>query len=112
MNRFFMISAGLAVSTLLTACGGVSTASNGLPLIAIPDDRGFLDSGNNKLVDGVAGIAYDPDGCQVWVIDDGVEGYSGRRFDPASGLPICDNRYPAGTVIGNYKTNNIPEFDN
>ena len=52
----------------------------------------------------VAAIAYDPDGCQVWIIDDGVEGYSSPRFDPKTGLPVCDGKYPPGTVLGVYET--------
>ena len=64
------------------------------------------DGGRDKgvLEDGGAAIAYDPDGCQGWIIDDGVEGYAGRRFDPISGLPICDNQFPPGTVIRDYQT--------
>jgi hypothetical protein len=75
--------------------------------IAVPRDKGidqaFLKS-RSTLEDGVGGIVYDPDGCQGWLIDDGIEGYSGRRFDPVSGLPVCNNLYPPGTVIGNYST--------
>lgn len=71
------------------------------------------DTGRDKvpLVEGEAAIAYDPDGCQGWIIDDGVEGYSGRRFDPVSGLPVCNNLYPPGTVIGNYQTASAPIRD-
>lgn len=53
---------------------------------------------------GRAAIAYDPDGCQGWVMDDGFEGYSGRRFDPVSGLPVCNNLYPPGTVLRDYQS--------
>lgn len=69
--------------------------------IAIANDRGF-DAG--PLQDGAGAIVYDPDGCQGWLIDDGLEGYSGRRFDPVSGLPVCNNLYPPGTVLGKYTT--------
>jgi hypothetical protein len=72
------------------------------------------DSGTDadaKLVDGEAAIAYDPDGCQVWIIDDGVEGYSSPRFDPATGLPVCDGKYPPGTVLGRYETSTAPGPD-
>jgi hypothetical protein len=69
--------------------------------IAIPLDRG-TDEG--ILEDGVGAVVYDPDGCQGWLIDDGLEGYSGRRFDPVSGLPICNRLHPPGTVLGNYTT--------
>ena len=71
-------------------------------VIATAQDRGFLDRG--VLQNGEAAIAYDPDGCQNCIIDDGIEGYSSPRFDPNSGLPICNNRYPPGTVIGPYQT--------
>jgi hypothetical protein len=72
------------------------------------------DSGTDKdagLVEGEAAIAYDPDGCQVWIIDDGVEGYSSPRFDPATGLPVCDSAYPPGTVLGPYETTTAPGPD-
>jgi hypothetical protein len=42
-------------------------------VIATAFDRG-RDTG--LLTEGRAAIAYDPDGCQNWIIDDGVEGYS------------------------------------
>jgi hypothetical protein len=72
------------------------------------------DSGTDKdngLVTAEAAIAYDPDGCQVWIIDDGVEGYSSPRFNPANGLPVCDSKYPPGTVIGRYETETAPGPD-
>ncbi len=57
---------------------------------------------------GQAGIAYDPDGCQVWIIDDGIEGYATPRFDPETGLPVCDGRHPPGTLLGVYETESAP----
>lgn len=59
---------------------------------------------NVALRDGPAAIAYDPDGCQNWIIDDGVEGYSSPRFDPVSGLPVCNNYFPPGAVVKDYQT--------
>jgi hypothetical protein len=102
MARFGLVA--LAALTL-TACGGLGTFGpyrGPNSLIASPIDRGIVDRG--VLRDGEAAIVYDPDGCQGWLIDDGIEGYSGRRFDPVSGLPICNNAYPPGTVLGNYQT--------
>ena len=55
-------------------------------------------------MNGVAAIAYDPDGCQNWIIDDGLEGYSTPRYDPVSGLPVCNSLNPPGTVIGGYQS--------
>ncbi|MDP3196084.1 hypothetical protein [Tabrizicola sp.] len=78
-------------------------------VIAKASDSGADD--DPGLIDGEAAIAYDPDGCQVWIIDDGVEGYSSPRFDPATGLPICDGKYPPGTVLGPYETSTAPGPD-
>jgi hypothetical protein len=78
-------------------------------VIAKSSDSGADDDAG--LVNGEAAIAYDPDGCQVWIIDDGVEGYSTPRFDPATGLPICDGKYPPGTVLGAYETSTAPGPD-
>jgi hypothetical protein len=74
-------------------------------VIAVGEDQGV---DNKALVEGKAGIAYDPDGCQVWIIDDGIEGYATARFDPRTGLPVCDGRYPPGTVLGPYESVNAP----
>ncbi len=93
-----------AVAVLLSGCvqDGL-TRYNGDPntVIATGVDKG-RDSG--VLRNGQAAIAYDPDGCQNWIMDDGVEGYSTPRYDPASGLPVCNDRYPPGTVLRNYQT--------
>jgi hypothetical protein len=70
-------------------------------IIATGQDQG-RDVG--VLRNGTAAIAYDPDGCQNWIMDDGLEGYSTPRYDPVSGLPVCNNRFPPGTVIRNYQT--------
>ena len=78
-------------------------------VIAKASDSGTDDEPG--LVDGEAAIAYDPDGCQVWIIDDGVEGYSSPRSDPRTGLPICDGKYPPGTVLGPYETSTAPGPD-
>lgn len=92
----------LLVAGLMVAGCGIRPYGGPGDVIATGQDRGFLDRG--ALVNGEAAIAYDPDGCQNWLIDDGIEGYSSPRYDPVSGLPICNNRYPPGTVIGPYQT--------
>ncbi len=102
MAKLQLIASGL-VATFLSGCiEGVSQYTpGGDAVIATAVDRGLDRSG---LINGQAAIAYDPDGCQGWLIDDGIEGYSGRRYDPATGLPVCNNLYPPGTVIGNYQS--------
>ncbi|WP_395004176.1 hypothetical protein [Cypionkella sp.] len=92
----------LAVATALSGCTSGLHPYRAGPntLIATNHDSGTDTSGPT---DNDAAIAYDPDGCQGWIIDDGVEGYSGRRFDPASGLPVCNSLYPPGTVVKDYQ---------
>jgi hypothetical protein len=93
----------------LSGCGeGLRPYHGPDSVIAAPRDRGTDDGG---LVEGEAAIAYDPDGCQVWIIDDGIEGYSSPRFNPETGLPVCDDKYPPGTVIGDYQSSSAPIRD-
>lgn len=103
----------LAMLLLLAGCGGLEVFgfegthrySGPTSVIATGQDQG---RDEDVLRDGQAAIAYDPDGCQVWIIDDGLEGYSSPRFDPATGLPVCDGKYPPGTVLGRYETESAP----
>ncbi len=103
MMNTLKIATGLVAITVLSGCVEGLTRYRGAPdtVIATAYDRG-RDAGVLKA--GEAAIAYDPDGCQGWIIDDGIEGYSGRRFDPVTGLPVCNNLYPPGTVLGHYQT--------
>ena len=92
---------GVMALSSLSACDGALVPYTQSPntVIATSHDTGI---DNGVLLNGHAAIAYDPDGCQGWVMDDGVEGYAGRRFDPKSGLPVCNGLYPPGTVLGDY----------
>lgn len=103
MAKLSLLGMGLAAATLLSGCVDGLTPYVQSPdtVIATNADRG---RDNVALEPGRAAIAYDPDGCQGWIIDDGVEGYSGRRFDPATGLPVCNNHYPPGTVVKDYQS--------
>lgn len=101
----------------LAGCGLTPTRGTGPngepPLLAKPADTTFfgLDAQRGRgLVDGQAAIAYDPDGCQIWIIDDGAEGYSSRRRDPVSGLPVCDSRVKPGYVVGDPRVNRVPDW--
>jgi hypothetical protein len=105
MKTGSLLTVGLpmAAAMLLSGCLGITPyTGNPNSVIAKASDVGFVDRG--ALVEGEAAIAYDPDGCQNWIIDDGIEGYSSPRFDPRSGLPVCNNLYPPGTVLGTYQT--------
>jgi hypothetical protein len=107
MNPLPLRSAVLAL-TLLGACADAGLQGGGQPrLIAQPGDSGLID--RVPLGQSMPAIAYDPDGCQNWIIDDGAEGYASRRRDPRSGLPVCNDRVPPGTVVNEYRTNDFPD---
>ena len=57
-------------------------------------DRG-IDAG--PLIDGIANIWVDPDGCQHWYIDDGWEGYMTPRLN-RDGTPRCTGN-TGGTIV-------------
>lgn len=87
-----------AAAGLLAACEG------GEGMGAIGPDK-TLDRGINAhhLSTLKAGIWIDPEGCDHWIIDDGVEGYLSARLDDY-GKPICSGAGPAATAVGPYKS--------
>ena len=103
MKKSISIPGLMAAAFVLSGCeiGLHPYTASGSEVIATAYDTG---RDHGVLTDNNAAIAYDPDGCQGWIIDDGLEGYSGRRYDPVSGLPVCNNLYPPGTVLGNYQS--------
>lgn len=110
MAQYSLITAALIAGTFLSGCEAV------IPYTRSPDTviARAHDTDGDKigLTEGGGGIAYDPDGCQGWIIDDGVESYAGRRYDPISGLPVCNSAYPPGTVLRDYQTASpgLPDF--
>lgn len=111
--RFGLLT--VLAATVAACDGGSIEAFEGTKRYGGPDSviAKAKDGGTDEvgLVDGQAAIAYDPDGCQVWIIDDGVEGYSTPRFNPKTGLPVCDSKYPPGTVLGRYESAAAPGPD-
>ncbi len=107
MTKVFSFGSAATMAVLLSGCvtsegfEGTQAYRGAESVIATGQDQG-ADPG--VLVNGEAAIAYDPDGCQNWIMDDGLEGYSTPRYDPVSGLPVCNDKYPPGTVVKNYQT--------
>ncbi len=62
-------------------------------------DRGFDAKHLSQLQ---AGIWVDPNGCDHWIIDDGIEGYLSQRLDKY-GKPVCSGVAPPTVATGNYK---------
>lgn len=110
MAQYSLIAAAMLAGATLAGCEAVTPYTQSPDtVIARAHDNGLDKIG---LTDGGGGIAYDPDGCQGWIIDDGVESYAGRRYDPLTGLPVCNKAYPPGTVLRRYQTASpgLPDF--
>ncbi|MEI4231428.1 hypothetical protein [Roseovarius sp. D22-M7] len=90
----FRISLALPVIGFLSACAGEPVGGDKTR------DRG-IDS--KPLSDLQAGIWVDPNGCDHWIIDDGMEGYMSPRLD-RSGRPVCSGMAPPNTATGDFKT--------
>lgn len=105
MMKKTLAAAFLTSAVVLSGCGlSPSTGDNPNAYIAVAEDRGI---DRTRIPNQRAAIAYDPDGCQNWIIDDGVEGYSSPRFDPATGMAnVCNNHFPPGAVVGNHQSPN------
>ena len=62
-------------------------------------DRGFDSKHLSQLQ---AGIWVDPNGCDHWIIDDGIEGYLSQRLDKY-GKPVCSGTAPPNVATGSFK---------
>lgn len=89
--RTTLLTAIVASATLVSGCAEIRRDKT------IITDRG---PDRGPLIDKLANIWTDPDGCQHWYIDDGVEGYMTPRLNP-DGTPVCQGRIVTkdGTVI-------------
>lgn len=91
----------IVAASALTACGNFPR---------VPGDK-TVDRGINShhLSTMVAGIWVDPNGCDHWIIDDGLEGYADPRLTP-DGRPICSGAAAPNTAVGPFKAGStIPD---
>ncbi|MEM7289664.1 MAG: hypothetical protein AAF412_04715 [Pseudomonadota bacterium] len=93
MTNFKFLLAVSLVGTL-GACSELGTKTDKTV------DRG-VDS--KHLSELKAGIWIDPNGCDHWIIDDGVEGYLSQRLD-RNGKPVCSGAGAPNTVVGPFKS--------
>ncbi|MEW9919597.1 hypothetical protein AB2B41_08285 [Marimonas sp. MJW-29] len=82
----------------LSACGDFETMGGGFSADKT-HDRGFDSKHLSQLQ---AGIWVDPNGCDHWIIDDGVEGYLSQRLDKY-GKPVCSGVAPPTYTAGDFK---------
>ena len=96
---------GVSVSGCATVVAGSLEGGN-----RTGEDR-FVDAGRDAkdLSQLVAGIWVDPNGCDHWIIDDGVEGYLSQRLDNY-GKPVCSGAAPAGVATGPFRAgSDVPD---
>jgi hypothetical protein len=98
MRQRYLAIALIGAATFLSGCSGLDRP------IASNRDRGFDAKDLSQLQ---AAIYVDPDGCHIWMIDDGAEGYWSRCRDPVSGLPVCTAFAPPNSVVGDYATGGV-----
>ncbi len=85
----------IAAAGLLSACGG------DIPIG--PDKSQDVNLIDRDDLSGMkAGIWVDPNGCDHWIIDDGVEGYLSARIDKY-GKPVCSGIAPPTIATGDFK---------
>ena len=103
MNRMRMTKiAGISAALLaLTACERTLGTDNTV-------DFNNIDGG--VLIDGRANIWIDPDGCQHWYIDDGVEGYMTPRLQ-RNGRPVCRPRTESELNRAEGALGSLPRFE-
>ena len=82
---------------LLGACGELQDKSDKTV------DRGF-DSKHLSTLQ--AGVWIDPNGCDHWIIDDGIEGYLSQRLDKY-GKPVCSGTAPPTVATGPFKSGSV-----
>jgi outer membrane protein OmpA-like peptidoglycan-associated protein len=74
----------------LVALAGLSAAAPAAAESA-GEKAPFISTQNTRTITGeqyIPGIWVDPDGCEHWVMDDGVEGYMSPHVD-RKGIPVC-----------------------
>ena len=95
----------LRITMLTLVCVSLAACERSTPDKSV--DRGWDAKPLSELQ---AGIWIDPNGCDHWIIDDGVEGYLTPRLD-ARGRPICSgNADEPNTAIGNFKAGSTGLF--
>ena len=103
MNNMVKIPALLVLAASVSGCIE-SAAALGLEGGNRTGAERFVDAGRDakNLSTLVAGVWVDPNGCDHWIIDDGIEGYLSERLTP-DGRPVCSGVAPPNTATGPFR---------
>lgn len=98
-NFFTKAMSAVAVAAVLATGAGLAATS-----AAQADEAGasvpFISTQNTRTIRGeryIPGIWVDPDGCEHWVMDDGVEGYMTPHVT-RKGIPVCRRSNVCGVM--------------
>lgn len=101
----FFRAFGLLVVVSISVAGCDVTGESGYKAVNSDKTVDYGQGNRSKsLTELVAGIWVDPNGCDHWIIDDGVEGYLSQRLD-RRGKPVCSGIAPPSTATGPFKGN-------
>ena len=81
----------LAIALAVSVAAPVSAETGGFLTRIFKRENDVGNNGNLR-----ATIWVDPDGCEHWVMDDGLEGYMSQHLDK-HGKPVCRGK-PGGTL--------------
>lgn len=87
------------ISRVLMCCAALALLSACETPVTDKTVDTFIGTKNTR--DLRAGIWVDPNGCDHWIIDDGLEGYLSQRLD-RHGRPVCSGFLPGGVALGDY----------
>ena len=91
------------ISLAAIAAIGLSACTGGFETDKAGPDKTTDGSRDEKdLSELVAGVWIDPNGCDHWIIDDGIEGYLSARLAP-NGKPVCTVHGAETVVYGPFR---------
>ena len=95
VNRISKAVGALALAVVVGLSGAAPTFADEAGL-----KTPFISTQNTRTIRGeqyIPGIWVDPDGCEHWVMDDGVEGYMDPHLD-RKGMPVCRRSNTCGVL--------------
>lgn len=90
-------AAGLRPAAAVKVLGLITALAVAMPVDAQQFSRDTPSQQGRDRGQYIPNIALTPDGCEVWIMDDGAEGYADNRLT-RKGTPICHDVAPCGVL--------------